>query len=491
VQTEDGTYYAEDGEVQASPGRPIQPRSTYPIASGDVSGALLWSANYTDIPGFDPVIARPVWDLDEPEPIFNGQGWFPIQFWTTNTFGEEDRLVIVGGQFNNEDSTERLYNQVNVEILFRPDGAEDLLPPAVNQAWSELSEGGLTFYVDAVDVATDVARVLVTYNTPGQWQSEKLSLDADSGLWSATVLDPDLDINTEFFVQAVDTDGNMIVASEGGQYYVDGLDNQIVNMINDPHTFTITTYADIGDGDGVQPINDVNPEVVLTRSDGTTLAAETDTCATYGTGHEGVDDGECLVTFVSSIPGSVDVTASIDFDWGLGLSATATTSAMKVYYASQLAPTQTTCQDFTDGTADDIDAIYFGAKDGLINSASPGVFYYYNTVVAPSREFNMIIRQDSIPGFALFEVQNEQQVRLYNADCSTSKKAKLSFFFQDGDVLLTVSGVKAGHTYVISVKYDTNSIVGEVEPGDEILYLYETVVEGVLSGKDHLILIKR
>jgi hypothetical protein len=300
---------------------------------------------------------------------------------------------------------------------------------------------------------------------------------------------PNLDITTEFFVQAMDTDGNMSVVSEGGQYFVDGLDNQIVNMINDPHTFTITTYADTGGG--VQSINGIKPEVLITRSDGTTLIAETDTCATKGTGHQGVDEGECLVTFMSDIPDAVDVTASVDFEGILGLSATASASAKKVYYASQLAPTQTTCQDFIGGTAGDINAIYFGTKDGVINNTSPGVFYYYNAVVAPSRDFDLVVRQNSIPGFALFEIQNEQQVRLYNADCSTPKNATLSLSFQDGDVVLTVLGAKAEQTYVISLKYDTGSIVGEDEPGDEIGYEFEIYVDDVLSGKDHLVLMKR
>ena len=104
------------------------------------------------------------------------------------------------------------------------------------------------------------------------------------------------------------------------------------------------------------------------------------------------------------------------------MSATAVTNAEKIYLASQLAPTQTTCQDFISGTAEDIDVIYFGAKDGLITNASPGVFYYYNSVVANSRDFTVNVTQNSIPDFGLFEVQNAQQVRLYNADCSTSAK---------------------------------------------------------------------
>jgi hypothetical protein len=381
--------------------------------------------------------------------------------------------------------------KIAFEILVRPDGTEDLLPPAVNQAWSEISTDGLTFYVDAIDAASPVERVLVTYNTPDhpdwQWQSELLSFDADGGLWTSTV--SDLNITTAFFVQAVDAAGNMSVSSEGGQYYVDGLDNQIINVINDPHTFTITTYAD--SGSGVAAMNGLNPDVDLTRSDGSPLTPEEDTCETLGTGHEGVDDGECQVTFVSGAPDTVDVTASVEFFGNLGLSATAITSAEKVFYASQLAPTQTTCQDFIGSTAEDLDTIFYGAKDGLINNASPGVFYYFNGVVAPSRDFNVSIGQDSIPGFALFEVQNDQQLRLYNGDCSTPSNVSLSLSYQGDDLVLSVSGAKKNETYVISVKYDTGSIVGEIAPVSEIGYLFETNVDGSVSGKDHLVLTER
>ena len=103
----------------------------------------------------------------------------------------------------------------------------------------------------------------------------------------------------------------------------------------------------------------------------------------------------------------------------------------------------------------------------------------------------MSVSQNSIPHFALFEVQNEQQVRLYNANCSIPAKAKLSFLIQDGVVIIEITNATKKQTYVISVKYDTGSIVGEIEPGGEISYLFETDVEGFLSGKDHLVLMKR
>jgi hypothetical protein len=91
----------------------------------------------------------------------------------------------------------------------------------------------------------------------------------------------------------------------------------------------------------------------------------------------------------------------------------------------------------------------------------------------------------------LFEVQNELQVRLYDDDCSTPNKASVSLTSQDGDLEIAVSSAKVNQTYVISVKYATDAIVGEIAPVGEISYLFETNVGGSVSGKDNLVLKER
>src|SRR5262249_43508308 len=49
----------------------------------------------------------------------------------------------------------------------------------------------------------------------------------------------------------------------------------------------------------------------------------------------------------------------------------------------KVAPTETTCQDFTSGTAGDLTQVMYGTKIGRINNTSPGVFFYYSRVTAP------------------------------------------------------------------------------------------------------------
>jgi hypothetical protein len=113
----DGSYYAINGEVQALPGQPIQPLTSQAIttpAGSRLAGVLLKSANFTDYSGFDPLIARPFSQVSEGEPDYSDpnnpadkyflfpDGWFPNKLWSVNTQGNQDQLVVVGGQFNKD-----------------------------------------------------------------------------------------------------------------------------------------------------------------------------------------------------------------------------------------------------------------------------------------------------------------------------------------------------------------------------------------------------
>src|SRR5262249_33656028 len=48
----------------------------------------------------------------------------------------------------------------------------------------------------------------------------------------------------------------------------------------------------------------------------------------------------------------------------------------------RLAPTATTCGDFTGGTAGDQTDVCYGIKSNKIGNASPGVFFYYTRVTS-------------------------------------------------------------------------------------------------------------
>ena len=137
---------------------------------------------------------------------------------------------------------------------------------------------------------------------------------------------------------------------------------------------------------------------------------------------------------------------------------------------SQLTPTGTTCQQFTGGTAQTQQLIFYSLNNGKIASnINPGVFFYYTNVTAPSASFTIDILQTTNNtadgGIDLFAVQNNSssQIILYNADCTNSNLGQVTST-AGGHVVISVTGATAGQKFIVSVKYSAKSIVGDSTP---------------------------
>src|SRR5207245_4147202 len=130
-----------------------------------------------------------------------------------------------------------------------------------------------------------------------------------------------------------------------------------------------------------------------------------------------------------------------------------------------IAPTSTTCSDFTSGTAQHEAQITYTLQNGVIHNAAPGVIFYYSKVTAPASSFTITIQQtnSSSNGTPFFDVQQGNQVTLYNADCSNSSLGTLQST-TNGQVTLSVSGATAGQVFVVGVKYSPKSVVGAPAP---------------------------
>jgi hypothetical protein len=328
-QTDKGDFYSFGIETQALPGRPIQGRGSMGVQAPasyeayGLRGALLWSASFEDLAGFNPVIARPVWDIDESEPIFEAEGWFPDQFWAANRFGIEERLVVVGGQFSGSQDlgTERLFNSVDLEAIFtHPDLplAADYLPPAVLGARAvDTGNGGVVFSVKVIDLGVGVERVLVTYEVLNQdgsgfWQSLELAYDPQEETWTGSAAG--VTEETPFFVQAMDRAGNVVVNTNNGIFFRGIKDNPITNEVGASHGFTVTTWKDFGDGLGFVPADGIQPEVTLIHTAGSSsINIIQDTCTSPGTelitNVLGQQLAQCSVEFNTQSPGNISVQA--------------------------------------------------------------------------------------------------------------------------------------------------------------------------------------
>jgi uncharacterized protein (DUF2141 family) len=143
-------------------------------------------------------------------------------------------------------------------------------------------------------------------------------------------------------------------------------------------------------------------------------------------------------------------------------------------------PTATTCNNFLTGTTK-LTEVCYSVTRSKISNATPGVFFYYVKVIAPSTTFTVNINQVSqTAGFPLFVVQtssNISQIFLWDQNCT---KRATGVQTSTGQASVTMNGAIVGATYVVSVKYDSKSILNTPvgSPPPIASYNFTTQVNG-------------
>ncbi|MGD8967587.1 MAG: hypothetical protein PVI07_08775, partial [Anaerolineae bacterium] len=221
VTTPDGRYYSVDHEVQASGGRPIQPRVSRDIAEAGTKArsVLFLGGDYRDIAPFDPLIARPVTDTAMTEPSFTLQGWYPTEMAAINrvetAFVTLERLVLVPGQFRNP-GTERLWDRLTYDVYYSTD--DDAVDPTIWRVEAGQLPNRATFRVETTD-DSGIERVVVAYSLgAGEWRTIDLAEDAGADTWFGE-LALDEGESVGYFVQAVDGAGNVASSDNKGFYF--------------------------------------------------------------------------------------------------------------------------------------------------------------------------------------------------------------------------------------------------------------------------------
>jgi hypothetical protein len=154
-----------------------------------------------------------------------------------------------------------------------------------------------------------------------------------------------------------------------------------------------------------------------------------------------------------------------------------------------IAPTGTTCTQFItvnhDDPSIDLDQVHYSLSGGTIaQSINPGVFFYFTKFTAPSagslvvniNQSNSQSRNDLL--FGVLQAPATSQVQVFNADCSNFSGTAPSITFSGTNLSqtqLTFTGLSAGQTIIVSVKYTTKSIVGAPAPSPSTVhYLFST-----------------
>ena len=233
-----GQFYAVNGEIQATPYQPVQPRTTSDVtqAGQDARGALLMGLTSIDRAMPNPVIMTPTDDVTGANPEARVDGaFFPSALQSIgrrqDVTGIRDQLVVVPGQFRDDSSTttgggvQRLFTQTSAVVYYAPDGNTDVVPPVITSTSAAIVGSSAAFTVSATDNA-GISRVNVLYSTPPAnpssprtWSSVDLALAGS--VYSGAGLVPSGVTEVDYFVQVVDTGGNVAVGSNKGVNYTD------------------------------------------------------------------------------------------------------------------------------------------------------------------------------------------------------------------------------------------------------------------------------
>ena len=155
-------------------------------------------------------------------------------------------------------------------------------------------------------------------------------------------------------------------------------------------------------------------------------------------------------------------------------------------HVSQITPTGTTCREFARGTAETLSNLNYSVDGGKVkNNVTPGVFFYWVSVtVAPGNNVFTITETITTANFTgKFNFASGSNV--FDSSCNGVSNT-ITQNATTKDVTVSFNASVAG-TYIISIKYDSKSIVGlpAPSPGTTVHYDFATTgVPGSTSGLD-------
>jgi hypothetical protein len=156
---------------------------------------------------------------------------------------------------------------------------------------------------------------------------------------------------------------------------------------------------------------------------------------------------------------------------------------------SKITPTATTCREFANGTAETLLNLSYSVNNGKIkNNVTPGVFFYWVSVTVPAGNNNITITQTITTGnfTGLFNFASGSNV--FNSNCN-SVSDTITQNPTTGAVTVQFNAPTAG-TYIIGIKYDSKSIVGDPAPSPGTTVHYDFATTGVPGSTSGLDLIK-
>ena len=157
---------------------------------------------------------------------------------------------------------------------------------------------------------------------------------------------------------------------------------------------------------------------------------------------------------------------------------------------SQITRTNVTCSQFVAGTAASLSRLRYSLEppaNATIKEVNPGAFFYWVTVTASAGSNTFTINQTITSGNfnTLFSIQSGSNV--FNSNCTSVHPTITQ---SGGTVSVTFNAPTAG-TYIISIKFDSQSLVGKPAPSPTTTVHYDFRTIGVPGSTSGLDLIKK
>jgi len=272
------------------------------------------------------------------------------------------------------------------------------------------------------------------------------------------------------------------------------------NPIGTSHTFTVTVKADIGDGNGMQPVGNASVSTAIANTNGATATMTGGTCgAASGLTGSGTTNaaGQCTIVISSPTAGTTIANATATLTV-LGVALTRDTDpstasipagpggsgpAEKLWEGGggQITPTQVDCPTFASGQAPDLDGIHYPSSGGKIGQGiDPGVFFFWTkvTTTVPNQTVTVQQSNTSTNNSALFEI-HQGWIRLYAGNCSSWTTGTPNAANTGGSFTIPTAG-----TWIIGIKYNVKSLAGTPVPVPAtITFNFVTSLGGATNAK--------
>jgi hypothetical protein len=153
---------------------------------------------------------------------------------------------------------------------------------------------------------------------------------------------------------------------------------------------------------------------------------------------------------------------------------------------SQITPAETTCSEFSSGTAQTVGSVQYDVTNDLIQRVLPRNFLYWVPVTAPAGDNTLRINQRITTGnFNTFFAAIGNGSNVFDSNCVSLDRGGS----QSGDTATVRFNAPAEGTYYIGINFTAQNLLGQPAPSPETTVHYDFKTIGVpdsASGLDLL-----